>query len=133
MNFAWVKRWFDGFHAGTDQVLEFYADDIQFEDVTFGFKANGKVEARKFFAAFSDPAVGEHIFTVHNYQGDEKSGAAEWTWQAKHVADFLGLPARGKETTVRGVSVVTFKNGKIATQHDYWNAAAMFRQLGVLK
>ncbi len=44
----------------------------------------------------------------------------------------MGVDAKGKETTVQGVSILTFKNGKIASQRDFWDANAMYRQLGTL-
>ena len=130
MNLAWAKEWLGSFSAaGMEKAMGMYADDVQFEDVTFAHKVNGKAELRKFFAGFVDPAAGEHNFTVTGYSGNADGGAVEWTWQAKHAGDFLGVPAKGKETTVKGVSVLTFKNGKIASQHDYWDANTAVQQL----
>ena len=130
MNLAWAKEWMSSFTAaGMEKALGMYADNAQFEDVTFVHKANGIAELRKFFAAFVAPGAGEHVFTVTGYSGNADGGAAEWTWQAKHDGDFLGVPAKGKQTTVKGVSVLTFKSGKIASQHDYWDANTALQQL----
>jgi predicted ester cyclase len=41
----------------------------------------------------------------------------------------MGVPAKGKQTTVKGVSILTFTNGKIASQHDYWDANTVLQQL----
>lgn len=134
MNLAWAKEWMGSFNAaGMEKALDMYADDVQFEDATFAHKVSGKAELRKFFAAFTDPAAGEHVFAVTAYAGGTDGGAVEWTWQAKHAGDFLGVPAKGKETNVKGVSILTFKNGKIASQHDYWDAGTVLRQLGAIK
>ncbi|MEW6299096.1 MAG: nuclear transport factor 2 family protein [Thermodesulfobacteriota bacterium] len=130
MNLAWAKEWMGNFTAtGMEKALGMYADDVQFEDVTFAHKCNGIAELRKFFGGFTAPGAGEHVFTVDSYAGNENGGAVEWTWRAKHASDFLGVPAKGKETTARGVSVLTFKNGKIASQHDYWDANSVIQQL----
>ncbi|MGH7934140.1 MAG: ester cyclase [Candidatus Binataceae bacterium] len=118
---------------GLEKVMAMYADDVQFEDVTFAHKVSGKVELRKFFAGFFDPGSGEHLFTVTNYTGGTDAGAAEWTWRGKHGGEFLGAPAAGKTTEARGVSVLTFHNGKIASQHDYWDSGTVLRQLGAIK
>jgi steroid delta-isomerase-like uncharacterized protein len=76
---------------------------------------------------------GVHIFEVTGYCGNADAGTVEWTWAIKHVSDFLGLPAKGKETFVAGASVLYFKNGKIKEQHEYWDMGATMRQLGIVK
>ena len=130
MNLAWAKDWMGSFNAaGMEKALGMYADNVQFEDITFAHKANGIAELRTFFAAFVAPGAGEHVFTANAYTGNADSGAVEWTWQAKHESDFLGVPARGKQTSVKGVSVLTFKSGKITSQHDYWDAHTALQQL----
>jgi steroid delta-isomerase-like uncharacterized protein len=130
MNLAWAKDWMSSFNAaGMEKALSMYADDVQFEDVTFAHKCKGIAELRKFFSGFSSPDAGENVFTVTAYAGNADGGAVEWNWQAKHASDFLGVPAAGKQTTVKGVSILTFKGGKIASQHDYWDANTVVQQL----
>lgn len=109
--------------------MEMYADDVSFEDFALDQRVDGKSPARDFFAAFMNPAERKNTFTLVDYSGDDRGGAVEWIWKAEHQAEFMGLPARGKDTVVRGVSVVTFRNGKVATQHDYWDARAVTLQL----
>ena len=86
----------------------------QFEDVIFAQKENGEEGLRKLFASFGGPDAGENVFTCHTYSGGAEGGAVEWTWHAKHASEFMGVDAKGKKTTVQGVSILTFKNGKIA-------------------
>ena len=130
MNLAWAKEWMGSFNAaGMEKALGMYADNVQFEDIPFAHKCNGIAELRKFFGGFTAPGAGENVFTATAYAGNADGGAVEWTWQAKHASDFLGVPAAGKETTAKGVSVLTFKNGKIASQHDYWDANSVLQQL----
>ena len=133
MNLAWAKEWMNSFTGGLDKLMDMYADDVQFEDITFAHKEKGKENLRKFFGGMADPSAGEHVFTVTAYSGSPDGGAVEWDWRAKHAGKFLGVDAKGKETTVKGVSVLTFKNGKVASQHDYWDAGTALRQLGAIK
>ena len=86
--------------------------------------------SRAFFAKFMDPAARENSFTFVTYSGNTNAGAVEWLWKATHNQDFAGLSARGRETKVRGVSVLTFGSGKIASCHDYWDARTLMQQLG---
>ena len=130
MNLTWAKEWVGCFNAsGLEKLFAMYADDVQFEDITFAHKCNGLDEVKKFFGGMANPANGENIFTANAYVGDANGGTIEWTWQAKHAGDFLGIPAKGKQTSVRGVSVLTFRSGKVASQHDYWDANTAIQQL----
>jgi steroid delta-isomerase-like uncharacterized protein len=135
MNLEWAKKWMGSYNPkGLDYVVEQYAVDVKFEDLTLGDKANGKEELKAAFKGFlTGPGTGEYEFSVTSYTGNSDGGAAEWTWHAKHSADFLGARAAGKETTVRGVSILTFRGGKISSQRDYWDSAALLRQLGAIK
>lgn len=133
MNLDWAKQWLEeGFKKGLDHVMEMYADDVEFEDVIFGERLRGKTDLRRFFSAFFDPHAGVQTFKVDAYRGSSEAGAVEWTWHGQHTGELLGVPAAGKTTQTRGVSVFTFKDGRITSQHDYWNAAAALRQLGAI-
>ncbi len=130
MNTAWAADWLHRFStADPTSLMEMYADDVRFQDLALDQKVDGKSRVRDFFAAFMNPAERKNTFTFVGYSGDDRGGAVEWIWKAEHQADFMGLPARGKETTVRGVSAVTFRNGKVSTQHDYWDARTVTLQL----
>jgi hypothetical protein len=85
-----------------------------------------------FFSGFVN-AIPEQSFVVRGYAGDRTQGAIEWTWHAKHREDFMGHPAKGKETQVNGVSVLRFRDGKIVSQHDYWDAVTPLRQIGAIE
>ena len=99
-------------------------------NVIIAHKERGKAAIKKFFAAAGNPLYAENTFAAVDYSGNGEGGVVEWTWGARHLAGrILGVPAKGKETGARGASVLTFKNGKIATQRDYWDAAAVLRQL----
>jgi carboxymethylenebutenolidase len=50
------------------------------------------------------------------------------------VMDWMipGVPATGKRVEVGVVAIVRFENGKIASEHLYWDHASVLAQLGVL-
>ena len=132
MNIDWAKQWLASF-GDLDRMMEMYAENVKFEDIIFGEKANNRTELRHFSDAFSDPKVGTHRFRADGYSGGGTGGAVEWTWFAEHGGDFFGIPAKGRKTETRGASVLSFSDGKIVAQHDLWDAAAIFKQLGVGK
>jgi steroid delta-isomerase-like uncharacterized protein len=131
MNATWATEWLRRCSASDpDDLMEMYVDDVRFEDAALDQTVQGKPRVREFFAALMNPAKRRNTFTLVAYCGDELGGAVEWIWKAEHHAEFMGLPARGRETTVRGVSVVTFQAGQVSTQHDYWDTRTVAQQAG---
>ena len=117
MNIEWAKGWIDSIGAGT--LLGLYADDVQFEDVILGHKFNGKAELTQFFISLGGPDASKSTFSFDKYSGDAECGAIEWTWECQHGRDFLGVAAAGKQTTVRGVSLMTFHETHFGVSNNY--------------
>jgi steroid delta-isomerase-like uncharacterized protein len=59
-------------------------------------------------------------------------GYIQWVWIAKHNQDFMGMPAKGKTTTTRGVTFQCYKNRKIVRCQTFWNFREFAVQLGVV-
>src|SRR5262245_9618493 len=119
MNHAWATDWLRRFSGSEpDGLMELYAEDARFEDITLSQAVRGRPALREFFGDFMNPAKRRNAFTLIGYSGDADCGAIEWTWTATHSAPLFDLPAKGKETCVRGVSVVRFEAGKILEQRD---------------
>jgi len=134
MNDAWANDWLRRFSGSEPSALmDLYDEDVRFEDITLSQAVRGRPALREFFGGFMNPANRRHAFTLLRYSGDADGGAIEWTWTAWHSAPFFNLPAEGKETRIRGVSVVKFKAGKILEQRDYWDARTLMQQLGVAR
>jgi steroid delta-isomerase-like uncharacterized protein len=134
MNDAWATDWLRRFSGSEpDGLMELYAEDARFEDITLSHAVRGRPALREFFGGFMNPARWRNTFTLISYSGDADGGAIEWTWTARHSAPFFNLPAEGKETRIRGVSVVRFKAGKILEQRDYWDARTVMQQLGAAR
>lgn len=133
MNLAWAKEWVGNWSPeGAEKVAASYADDAIFHDYPTNHITRGK-DIGKMWMGMKQPNAGQHTFVVTGYIGTADAGVVQWTWAIKHAADFLGLPAKGKETFTEGCSVLIFKNGKIQEQHEYWDLGAMYKQLGMLK
>jgi len=130
MDKAWSTEWLRRFSAADPtSLIDLYTDEASFEDVTLGEQVSGKANLAAFFGAFMNRAERTNRFALLRYVGDATSGAIEWMWEARHEGDFLGQPARGKTTSVRGVSVLEFEGGKVREQRDYWDARTLLAQL----
>lgn len=135
MNLKWAQNWIGLFAGRTDELMSLYSPDIQFEDVNFDLRINGDLKAlREFFSGFviANPDESYNKFEVFDYVGDDKLGSFQWTWETKHAGDFLGVPAAGKVTRTRGVTVMGWRDGKIILERSIWDAVPVFRQLEVI-
>jgi steroid delta-isomerase-like uncharacterized protein len=135
MNKSWAQYWINLFSDRTDELMSLYDPGIQFEDVNFNLQINGDLVAlRKFFEGFvnHNPAESYNTFDVFDYVGDDKLGSFQWTWEAKHAGDFLGVAAKGKVTKTRGVTVMGWRDGKIILERSIWDALPVLQQLGAV-
>lgn len=55
-----------------------------------------------------------------------------WTARGTHKAEFMGIPATGKQGNVTGIYIDRLVNGKIVETWTEWDALGMMQQLGVI-
>jgi len=131
-----VEKLLDDWAAGwsshnTEKFLSIFTDDCLYEDVTFGVVNRGKKELR---AYADDVFAGVPDFKMEltaRFAAGSRAGM-EWVMSGTHKGDFPGMPATGKRFSVRGVTIIELEAGKIRRNSDYWDAATMMRQLGLL-
>jgi steroid delta-isomerase-like uncharacterized protein len=110
-----------------DKVASFYTDDVVYEDVAFGLKANGQVQMRKLAADFFAGIPDLKLEVVSNTSRGDR-GSVEWVFSGTDV----GLYKTGKKFSVRGASVYELRGGKFSSNRDYYDAASIMRQVGIL-
>jgi steroid delta-isomerase-like uncharacterized protein len=136
MNLKWSQYWIGLFANNTEELMTLYSPKFLFEDINFGVRIQDDLDAlRKFHSGFliDKPEESYNKFEVFDYVGDERLGSFQWTWETKHAGDFLGVPAAGKTTKTRGVTVMAWdNNGKITLERSIWDAVPVLKQLGVL-
>ena len=116
----------------TEKVLALFTDDCVYEDVAFGVINHSKAELRT-FADGTFAAIPDFKVTLITRFVAGNCGAMEWAMSGTHKGDFPALPGTGKRfSSVRGVTVVELQGGKIRRCSDYWDAATMMRQVGLL-
>jgi steroid delta-isomerase-like uncharacterized protein len=124
----WATAWSS---HDTEKVLSLFTDDCVYEDVTFGAINHGKKELRAFadgvFAGVPDFKVE---LTARFVAGPQ--AGMEWVMSGTHKGDFPGMPATGKRFSIRGVTILELQAGKIRRNSDYWDAANVMRQVGLL-
>ena len=123
-----IERLFTAWNSGdAEKVVEAFSSDAVYEDVAAGQVNRGRDEIRKWVAgAFRDI---EHfkleVVRSSVYKG---GGIVEWVWSGTDK----GLFKTGKSFSVRGVSVIEARSGKVASYREYYDSATFMRQLGLL-
>jgi uncharacterized protein (TIGR02246 family) len=91
-----------------EAVAAFVTDDVEFEDVTAGHTSHGRHQFRR-FVEICYRRVPEASYDVVDSRVLGDTYWVEWVMQPMGV---------------RGASVGTLRDGRIAANRDYWNGAA---------
>lgn len=130
---SWIGEYLDAWSAHDGAaVASFMADDVVFEEVTFGEVCHGPAEVQAFADGVADTFSSDYRFVLDSGYSTDSWFAAEWTISGTHDGTSPELPPTGRRFSLRGASVGTLRDGKIAVNHDYWNMADFLAQVGLL-
>jgi steroid delta-isomerase-like uncharacterized protein len=121
---GWIAAWNS---HDAEKVIAIFTTDVLHEDVTLAAVNHGSAELRK-FAASAFEAVPDMKFALVNSSVDRGHGSIEWIFSGTD----RGLYKTGKRFSVRGVSAIDLRGGKISRELDYYDAASIMRQVGLL-
>ncbi len=128
-----LKRETEAWNAhDADGVAACYADDAVRYDVGLPEPLRGRAAIRDsvagYLAAFSDLHVSMDEPVVSGHRA-----AQEWKVTGTNDGQLFGIPPTGKGATTYGCATAEFgEDGLIQRAGNYWNAAALWQQLGVL-
>lgn len=71
-------------------------------------------------------------FTIDEQIAEGDKVVTRWTADGTHKGELLGIPATGKTSTVTGVAVDRFANGKIVESWGIFDQFGMMQNLGVI-
>src|ERR1019366_3276562 len=125
---AVAEKWIAAWNShDPDKMVPVFTDDVFYEDVAFGEVSHGGAELRKVavseFEGVPDLALKLLSAKVHGGHG-----TVEWMFSGTDKDVFK----TGKKFSVRGVSVIDVRDGKIARCLDFYDVATIMRQVGVL-
>ena len=120
-----------------EKLLSLYTNDAAYEDVGLGVVYHGLQEIRKnlndFFKSFPDVKME---FTSDFRSGDW--GASEWVMTGTNkgnmpaIGGMPEIPATNKKISLKGATILQFRNNKVSREADYWDMATFARQLGLM-
>lgn len=106
---TWIEEYYAAWNAeDPDAVAAWMTEDVVFEDVAAGHVARGRHQVRRFVEICNERVPGVRYEIVGSHSCAD-SYAVEWVMQP------MGL---------RGSSVGSLRDGRIAANRDYWNGAA---------
>lgn len=120
----WIAAW--NSHS-PDKMIPLFTDEIFYEDVAFGEVSHGGAELRKFAASEFEgvPDLELKLLRANIHGGH---GTIEWIFSGTDK----GVFNTGKKFSVRGVSVIDVRDGKISRNLDFYDTATLMRQVGLL-
>ena len=71
-------------------------------------------------------------FTIDEQIAEGDKVVTRWTAGGTHQGELVGIPATGKSSTVTGITVDRFANGKITETWGIFDQFGMMQQLGVI-
>lgn len=111
-----------------EKIDAIFTDDGIYEDVAAGHIHHGKDEIKQFLrAAFSWSP--DFRVTMKSLIVAHDTAATEWLSEGIQTGPIGELPASGNSFQLRGGSILTFRDGRIAKVTDYYDMATFLRQL----
>lgn len=110
-----------------DECVEFYGSDPELQDGLFPIPVHGLDRVREgfsyWFQAFPDVRV-----KVMRQICDPPDVAVEWTFEATHRGEYLGVPPSGKQLRVLTAAHFRVEHGKVTRDFSLFDASGL-RQL----
>lgn len=137
-NKALVRKFFEEVwnNRNLDALDELYSEDFTLHALWQNTSAGGAIEATGiepakkviggWFTGFPDIKV-----TVEDQVAENDLVGSRHSSHGTHQADFMGIPASGKEATVTGMTITRIADGKMVEAWTCWDALGMFEQLGM--
>lgn len=131
-NKALVRRIYEELwqEGNMDAIDKYYAADVVNHgappDLPPG-REGFKVYAGMLTSAFSDSDV-----TIEDQIAEGDRVVTRWSSKGIHTGEFLGVPATGKQVTVRGIGIERIADGQVAEEWGEFDAMGLMQQLGVL-
>jgi steroid delta-isomerase-like uncharacterized protein len=130
-NKAAARAVFEVFNDGNlDRLDDLVAADATDHDPYNPYASEG-VEGLKKVIAMYRGAFPDLRMTVEDQVAEGDKVGTRWTATGTHEGDLMGTAATGRTSTVTGIGIDRFEDGKIVEVWTNWDALGMFQQLGL--
>ena len=135
----WERHTASEFEAkNVDATLATMTDEPYINNIPVMTGGVGREGVRHFYGTYFIPTLpaDNEIILVSRTVGHDRI-VDELVHKFTHSVEMPwilpGVPPTGKHVELAVVAIVEFKNGKIASEHIYWDQASLLVQLGLIK
>jgi steroid delta-isomerase-like uncharacterized protein len=112
-----------------ERIDAIFTHDAAYEDIAAGQVYRGTKEIKQLLRAAYAWAPDFKV-TMKSLIVADDCAATEWLSEGIQTGPIGDLPASGNSFRLHGASILTFRDGKIATVTDYYDMATLLTQLG---
>ncbi len=115
--------------ASESRINQLIHEDYLLEDEQLGVAGLGREAFHTYFVPGGNRA---YPVTVIGYFGDDRAGVAHLRvrWPTKYLAPAWGLSGTDEEIEFEAVTLITFRDGKIASDRGFWDSGLLYQRLG---
>ncbi|HUF00439.1 MAG TPA: ester cyclase [Anaerolineales bacterium] len=121
--------WNNGDLAVLDEIIT--KEHVNNGPGTFPGLPNGPEGSKQLVTAYRNAFPDVH-FTIDDEIAEGDKVVTRWTAHGTHQGELAGIPATGKSSTVTGITVNRFVDGKVAESWGIFDQFGMMQQLGVI-
>jgi len=127
-----ARRYFEEYATGRRAELasELLTDDSVYVDPNLPLAVGPEAMTRT-LAVFQTSVEG-HWGIDQVLAAEDDHVVVRWTGTGRHVGEVMGIPPTGNAVKVAAISVLGFRDGKIASHHIVWDTLAFLRQIGAI-
>jgi steroid delta-isomerase-like uncharacterized protein len=123
-----AQKWIDGWNSPEpEKLVAAFTSDGLYRDVPFDLTKKGSAELRELHKFFHESVAGLYCKLIAS-RVSGGHGTIEWLFGGTDV----GVYKTGKPFEVPGVSVIEVRQGRISRNLDYYDAATIMKQVGLL-
>ena len=131
-NKAAARKVFEAFNTGdVDSLDEAVAPDSVDHDPYNPHASEGVEGLKKTIAMYRD-AFPDLRITIEDQIAEGDKVVTRWTGTGTHQGEVLGIPASGKTSTITGIGIDRFEDGKIVEAWNNWDTLGMLQQIGAI-
>jgi steroid delta-isomerase-like uncharacterized protein len=112
-------------------MLSCFDDAMEWLDVPMEAAYRGKAEISTFLDSLFD-AFPDLDYQLTNLIARSDYVAAQFKMRGTHQSTFYGLPGTNATVEIPCLSMITMRNGKMLSDHCYFDNAMILRQMGLM-
>ena len=121
---------FERYHASEHSDVSMMAPDAVFTVMANGQEAHGPEAILGLLTYFYHVAFDAHA-EMKTLVIDDQHAFGEWDFVGRHIGDFNGIPATGRDVRVPLAVAYDFADGRITAGRIYFEIPSLLAQLGV--